>query len=209
MSETEDYDKTATPKPHKTTHQDGGADEISVQGLDGLLADDQHVLDSEVLAVAAAKTHGALHLPNSSDPIGLPKFSAHKNGVAQTNIPSGVYTKVTFETELYDVGSKYDAPNSRWTPGIIGVVHIDACIRWTASVDQAAARIFVALNGDNYKGNVLYSPGTVATSSSVSVDIPITAITDYIEINVNQTTGVNQDLSGTASLGWFNGHVLA
>lgn len=37
---------------HKTSHQDGGDDEISVTGLSGLLADDQHVLDTEVLAVA-------------------------------------------------------------------------------------------------------------------------------------------------------------
>lgn len=35
MSETEDYDKSATPTAHKTTHQDGGSDEISVAGLDG------------------------------------------------------------------------------------------------------------------------------------------------------------------------------
>jgi hypothetical protein len=41
MSETADYDKSATPTAHKTTHQDGGSDEISVQGLAGLLAGEQ------------------------------------------------------------------------------------------------------------------------------------------------------------------------
>ena len=35
--------------------ENGGADEISVTGLSGLLADDQHVLDAEVTAVAVAK----------------------------------------------------------------------------------------------------------------------------------------------------------
>lgn len=40
---------------HKTSHQDGGSDEVSVTGLSGLLADDQHVLDTEVVAVAIAK----------------------------------------------------------------------------------------------------------------------------------------------------------
>lgn len=44
-----------TPDAHNTSHQNGGADEVSVIGLSGLLADDQHVLDAEVLAVAAAK----------------------------------------------------------------------------------------------------------------------------------------------------------
>jgi len=41
---------------HRVQHQDGGAGEISVTGLSGLLADDQHVLDAEVIAVAIAKT---------------------------------------------------------------------------------------------------------------------------------------------------------
>jgi len=38
---------------HKTRHQDGGADEVNVVGLSGLLADDQHVLDAEVLAASS------------------------------------------------------------------------------------------------------------------------------------------------------------
>jgi hypothetical protein len=40
-----------TPAAHKTSHQDGGADEISVTGLSGVLADDQHVIDAEVQAI--------------------------------------------------------------------------------------------------------------------------------------------------------------
>ena len=39
---------------HKTRHQDAGADEVSVTGLSGLLADDQHVLDTEVVAAMAS-----------------------------------------------------------------------------------------------------------------------------------------------------------
>jgi len=39
---------------HKTRHQDGGTDEVSVTGLSGLLADDQHVLDAEVLTLIAS-----------------------------------------------------------------------------------------------------------------------------------------------------------
>lgn len=34
---------------HGPNHQNGGSDEINVVGLSGLLADDQHVLDSEVI----------------------------------------------------------------------------------------------------------------------------------------------------------------
>ena len=45
---------TADPADHNTQHENGGADEVVVTGLSGLLADDQHVLDSEVIAVAIA-----------------------------------------------------------------------------------------------------------------------------------------------------------
>ena len=43
-------------KDHHELHEDGGSGEISVTGLSGLLADDQHVLDAEVLAVAEDKS---------------------------------------------------------------------------------------------------------------------------------------------------------
>lgn len=42
------------PGAHKATHENGGADEISVAALSGLLADDQHVLDAEVTTVIEA-----------------------------------------------------------------------------------------------------------------------------------------------------------
>lgn len=41
LTETEDYDKSAVPTAHKTSHQDTGSDEISVAGLSGELADNQ------------------------------------------------------------------------------------------------------------------------------------------------------------------------
>ncbi len=42
------------PQAHAASHQNAGGDEISVAALSGLLADDQHVLDAEVTAVATA-----------------------------------------------------------------------------------------------------------------------------------------------------------
>lgn len=39
---------------HAGSHEDGGADEIDVTGLDGVLSEDQHVIDAEVLAAVAA-----------------------------------------------------------------------------------------------------------------------------------------------------------
>jgi hypothetical protein len=75
MGETEDYDKSATPTAHASTHEDGGSDEISVEGLSGLLADAQtpaahnhdgvyspigHNHDGIYEAAGATATHAAL-----------------------------------------------------------------------------------------------------------------------------------------------------
>lgn len=41
MTETEDYDKSTTPAAHASTHEDGGSDEITVEGLAGELTAEQ------------------------------------------------------------------------------------------------------------------------------------------------------------------------
>jgi hypothetical protein len=50
----------AAPGVHASSHENGGGDEISVTGLSGLLADDQHVIDAEVTAVIDADIGVAL-----------------------------------------------------------------------------------------------------------------------------------------------------
>lgn len=50
------------PVAHASRHQNGGADEISVAGLSGLLADDQHVLDTEVIAAVEAGTLSTVNI---------------------------------------------------------------------------------------------------------------------------------------------------
>ncbi|MBA7609785.1 hypothetical protein ES703_16979 [subsurface metagenome] len=49
-----DGDGKLTLGAHASTHENGGGDEISAAGLSGLLADDQHVLDTEVTSVIEA-----------------------------------------------------------------------------------------------------------------------------------------------------------
>ena len=60
---------------HASRHENAGADEISVEGLSGLLADDQHVLDAEVLAVAAALVHASRHENAGADEISVEGLS--------------------------------------------------------------------------------------------------------------------------------------
>ncbi len=195
------------PPPHKLTHQDAGRDEISVTGLSGLLADDQHVLDTEVLAVAAAKTHGTTHFPNGSDPVGLPKFSANKNGVDQV-IGDSSFTKVTFGTEVFDVGGAYDAVNSRWVPGIIGIVQVSVETWWDSFGAGALPQLLIYLNGTIYRRLIFLGAGTGNICLRLTTLVPIAAITDYIEAYVYQDTGINRTITGDIHYSWFEGHVL-
>lgn len=54
-----EYEAAGTPDAHASTHENAGADEITVTGLSGLLADDQHVLDSEVAGNSAVAANTA------------------------------------------------------------------------------------------------------------------------------------------------------
>jgi len=54
----DDSSDTRDPNSHASSHQNGGADEISVVGLSGLLADDQNPVD-----------HGSQHNPGGSDAV--------------------------------------------------------------------------------------------------------------------------------------------
>jgi hypothetical protein len=55
------YDGDA-PTAHASSHQNGGGDEVSVTGLSGLLADDQHVLDAEVISAVEAGTLSTVNI---------------------------------------------------------------------------------------------------------------------------------------------------
>ncbi len=55
------------PQAHKGSHENTGGDEISVAGLSGLLADDQHVLDTEVESVITAEIVGGQSIDNAID----------------------------------------------------------------------------------------------------------------------------------------------
>ncbi|GAI18339.1 unnamed protein product, partial [marine sediment metagenome] len=66
------YVDALAPGLHAATHESGGADEIDLAGMLGLLADDQHVLDAEVNALIAihaaiAAAHHARYTDGEAD----------------------------------------------------------------------------------------------------------------------------------------------
>lgn len=84
-----------TPGAHASTHQNGGSDEVSVAGLSGVLADDQHVIDAE--AVAAVEAAGL-----STPDLGTPSAINLANATGLSLTKSELDTVVSDGNPMFD-----------------------------------------------------------------------------------------------------------
>jgi len=149
--------------------------------------------------ITGAGTIGATKFSAVSQPC----FSAHKNGTDQTGIASGVATKLTFTTEVFDIGSYYDAANSKWTPPA-GAVQVTAFASFTNQLDNTVAQLGIFKNGTVYK-KVLIS-ASFATNDGLFISIIDRANgTDYYEIYITAFSSTTITVSGIASSGYFMG----
>lgn len=113
-----------SPNAHAASHQNGGADEVNVGGLSGLLADDQHILDAEAVSAMGAKADGnPLHHDRATEwgaaehtaiGDGAPHHAKYTNAEAKAAavqagaITNGV-TKAPTHDAVYDVKVTADA----------------------------------------------------------------------------------------------------
>lgn len=134
-------------------------------------------------------------------------FSANKNGTSQTGIAVNTSTKLTFTTEVWDIGSFYDAVNSKFVPPA-GKYRISAGTHVVTPTDGYRMQLTISKNGTPYKTNYVTSAAT--SNSSVTVTGLVDANgTDYFEIflQVLGATGTfNSD--GPISETWFDGEVV-
>jgi hypothetical protein len=142
----------------------------------------------------------------STSALSVVGFRATKGGTAQTNVATGlgtVFTKIIFPTEDYDLGSYYDAPNSRWTPPA-GLVHIDVALHATNTVPVTQFYVYVYKNGVALERG-LGTSGVATSGTQVSVD-DVANGTDFYEVYVTHNAGANITIDGTSAFTFFNGH---
>lgn len=135
-------------------------------------------------------------------------FRAHKNGTDQTGISTGVVTKITFTTEVTDIGSYYDAPNSKWTPPA-GPVLVGGQVFWSAGVVSGGlgtCRI--------YKNGAEFCSGFTTAQGAGDAIIPRSLIediangTDYYEIYGDSNGAGSKTASGATQYTAFFGTSL-
>lgn len=134
-------------------------------------------------------------------------FSANKNSVDQTGITSATYTKLTADTEDWDVGGYYDAPNSKFTPPA-GKYIVDAGALFTANVvDQSLYRVAIYKNGTIFRSSGESASGT---TSLVQISVVVTANgTDYFEAYVYGAGAGAKTVSGDPTGTYFQAAKVA
>lgn len=133
-------------------------------------------------------------------------FSAHKNAVDQTGIADVTQTKVTFGTEVYDVGGYFDAAtNYRWTPPA-GKVRLIFGAR-LAGTTPATTVVYIFKNGANFR--------QLVNNNFVSDDMLLVVVdddangTDYYEAFVYMDVASGTvTVRGATTDTWFSGTML-
>lgn len=134
-------------------------------------------------------------------------FKAHKNGSAQT-LTDAAATKVTFGTEVSDVGSFYDAANSKWTPppGPVQLQFAIWCTGTFAAGTQGQASIYK--NGAAFCTFICYAIETAGVAANMSA-LDVANGSDYYECYMYaDTSSGSPSANGSALWTFFSGSVL-
>ena len=132
----------------------------------------------------------------------MPAFSAY--GTSGQSIANGVWTKIAYNTELFDTNSNYDnATNYRFTPTVSGYYQINANIFTSANATGLA---FIAI----YKNGTAYCYGNVVPNSNggyitINSLLNCNGSTDYVEIYAYQNSGVSLTFGSNGSQFQFSG----
>lgn len=125
----------------------------------------------------------------------VPTFAAWKSGATQ-DVGTGVWTKVTFETEEFDTNSNYDTSTSRFTPTVAGYYQVNASLFYD---NNGACRCAIYKNGTVWKEGIRQVNAFSATASCL---VYLNGSTDYIECYGYESAGYNV-VGGTQSYTYF------
>lgn len=136
-----------------------------------------------------------------------PAFAAYASSATQT-IPSGIQTKVLFQTEEYDTNGNF--ASSRFTPTVEGYYQLNAAVRIDGPSSTGEYMLVLYKNGTEYKrGN--NGSGTEIGASFYSMQVSSLAYAngtgDYFEIYIQQGSGSNKNVTAVnaQNITWFNG----
>ena len=142
-------------------------------------------LTSPTLTTPALGTPSALVLTNATglSQAGLatgvagtgPAFNVYLNN--NFSVTSGSYTKVPFDTKLFDTATSFSTSTYRFTPNVAGYYQINLSVGNGGSVTRAIAGIYK--NGSEFCRG--FDVATSVASCSSSALVYLNGSTDYVE----------------------------
>lgn len=136
-------------------------------------------------------------------------FSATKEAGTPQTIPSATLTKVTFQTELTDVGAGFDLPNSRFVAPVAGnyAVQFGMSIISTTATDVVTAQLYK--NGARIQnGQPGSSPLTGGGISSTGAATLPLAASDVLEVYVFSSGTGTRDSNTNPGNAYLAGFLL-
>ena len=153
----------------------------------------------------ASGTQPVAILPVAQGGTGLaalgPTFSAYL-AVSGGSMTTATFTKILFDTELWDTNANY--ASSTFTPTVAGYYQVNAALQISA-----ASPGFLVI----YKNGTAYKRGAWNAAASSQSDFHVSglvscAASDTIEIYGYQDSGVSRTPQGGVSLTWFDAHFV-
>jgi hypothetical protein len=131
-----------------------------------------------------------------------PAFSAYMS--ATQTVTSGVLTKLTLNTEVFDTNNNFDnVTNYRFTPTVGGYYQVSMALLMNGSTTAAVLAVYK--NTNLYTNTIYYQTAGVGTQYPLSALIYLNGSTDYLEF-WGQTNGGTT--LGGGSTGTFASAVL-
>ena len=165
-----------------TTLSRSAAGKLAVEGVDVVLA-------SGTQTIAGAKTFSG-----QVDFSTMPKVSAYKS-TDQTGLTTGAYNKITFDTEVYDVGSNFSS--STFTAPYAGYVQVNVAVYKNGTTGADALAIYK--NGSQHKRIMNHPIVRAATIVGGTATIQVAA-SDTLEIYYYAQNAT--DIVGASTITW-------
>lgn len=129
-----------------------------------------------------------------------PAFSAYLT--ANQTVTASVWTKIPFETELFDTNSNFNASNGRFTPTVPGYYQFNAGALFTG----VGINAFVAIYKNGAPTNYGSAPNASSTNPVLtgSALLYLNGTTDFVEVYGN--TG-DTAITGGGRTTFFQGHL--
>jgi len=136
-----------------------------------------------------------------------PAFSVY--ATVAVSATSSVFTKVLYNTEVFDTANNFDTATNRFTPTVAGYYQFNATASFSANASSGQILVSLYKNGARALDGALLSQSTTLTLySSVSGIIYCNGSTDYIEVYAYQSTAGSMNIGGGTAQQLFTGAMI-